>query len=114
MTVMRGSFSFTVTPSVVVAAGGVANGCATRAADPDADALRLTTVHQAKGLEYAAVFLIGLADGMFPLRRSIESGDVDSILSADGAESSADHDLAVWLLSNRNDAAVRIGVKRVD
>ena len=48
-----------------------------RSADPDADALRLTTVHQAKGLEYAAVFLIGLADGMFPLRRAIESGDVE-------------------------------------
>ena len=48
-----------------------------RSADPDADALRLTTVHQAKGLEYAAVFLIGLADGMFPLRRTIETGDVE-------------------------------------
>ncbi|MEO7412388.1 MAG: ATP-dependent helicase [Opitutaceae bacterium] len=48
-----------------------------RSADPDADALRLTTVHQAKGLEYSAVFLISLADGMFPLRRSIESGDVE-------------------------------------
>jgi len=48
-----------------------------RSADPDADALRLTTVHQAKGLEYAAVFLIGLADGMFPLRRAIEAGDVE-------------------------------------
>ncbi|NDI19554.1 MAG: ATP-dependent helicase, partial [Actinobacteria bacterium] len=41
-----------------------------RSADPDADSLRLTTVHQAKGLEYAAVFLIGLADGSFPLRRA--------------------------------------------
>ena len=48
-----------------------------RSADPDADALRLTTVHQAKGLEYAAVFLIGLADGMFPLRRAIEANDVE-------------------------------------
>ena len=48
-----------------------------RSADPDADALRLTTVHQAKGLEYAAVFLIGLADGMFPIRRAIEAGDVE-------------------------------------
>ena len=48
-----------------------------RSADPDADALRLTTVHQAKGLEYAAVFLIGLADGSFPLRRAIEAGDVE-------------------------------------
>jgi DNA helicase-2/ATP-dependent DNA helicase PcrA len=48
-----------------------------RSADPDADALRLTTVHQAKGLEYSAVFLISLADGMFPLRRAIEAGDVE-------------------------------------
>jgi DNA helicase-2/ATP-dependent DNA helicase PcrA len=48
-----------------------------RSADPNADALRLTTVHQAKGLEYAAVFLIGLADGMFPLRRAIEANDVE-------------------------------------
>jgi DNA helicase-2/ATP-dependent DNA helicase PcrA len=48
-----------------------------RSAEPDADALRLTTVHQSKGLEYAAVFLIGLADGGFPLRRAIEAGDVD-------------------------------------
>jgi DNA helicase-2/ATP-dependent DNA helicase PcrA len=48
-----------------------------RSADPEADALRLTTVHQAKGLEYSAVFLIGLAEGMFPLRRAIEAGDVE-------------------------------------
>jgi len=48
-----------------------------RSADPAADALRLTTVHQAKGLEYAVVFLIGLADGSFPLRRAIEAGDVE-------------------------------------
>ncbi|RRJ95459.1 ATP-dependent helicase [Opitutaceae bacterium TAV4] len=46
-----------------------------RKVEPDADAIRLTTVHQAKGLEYAAVFLINLADGLFPLRRSIENGD---------------------------------------
>ncbi|MBL9213838.1 MAG: ATP-dependent helicase [Opitutaceae bacterium] len=48
-----------------------------RSADPDADALKLTTVHQAKGLEYGVVFLIGLADGQFPLRRAIEAGDVE-------------------------------------
>ena len=45
--------------------------------DPEEDALRLTTVHQAKGLEYGVVFLIGLADGMFPLRRALESGDLE-------------------------------------
>jgi DNA helicase II / ATP-dependent DNA helicase PcrA len=44
---------------------------------PEQDAIKLTTVHQAKGLEYDVVFVIGLADGMFPGRRSIEDGDVE-------------------------------------
>ncbi len=48
-----------------------------RHVEPDADAIKLTTVHQAKGLEYDIVFVIGLADGQFPGRRSIESGDVE-------------------------------------
>ncbi|MCB1104361.1 MAG: ATP-dependent helicase [Opitutaceae bacterium] len=48
-----------------------------RHVDPEAEAVRLTTVHQAKGLEYDVVFLIGLADGQFPGRRSIEAGDVE-------------------------------------
>ena len=43
----------------------------------DEEAVRLTTVHQSKGLEFDVVFLIGAADGMFPGRRSIESGDVE-------------------------------------
>jgi DNA helicase-2/ATP-dependent DNA helicase PcrA len=44
---------------------------------PDQEAIKLTTVHQSKGLEYDAVFVIGLADGMFPGRRAIEDGDVE-------------------------------------
>jgi DNA helicase-2/ATP-dependent DNA helicase PcrA len=48
-----------------------------RAADPNADALRLSTVHQAKGLEYRAVFVLGVADGQFPGRRALESGDLE-------------------------------------
>jgi DNA helicase-2/ATP-dependent DNA helicase PcrA len=48
-----------------------------RNVEADSDALKLTTVHQAKGLEYDVVFVIGLADGQFPGRRSIESGDVE-------------------------------------
>ena len=48
-----------------------------RHVDPETEAVRLTTVHQAKGLEYDVVFLIGLADGQFPGRRSIEAGDVE-------------------------------------
>jgi DNA helicase-2/ATP-dependent DNA helicase PcrA len=48
-----------------------------RSVDPHADTLRLTTIHQAKGLEFPVVFLIGVADGMLPLKRAIEEGDVE-------------------------------------
>lgn len=48
-----------------------------RGVDPDAEAIKLTTVHQAKGLEYDVVFIVGLADGQFPGRRSIEANDVE-------------------------------------
>jgi len=48
-----------------------------RHVDQEMDAVKLTTVHQAKGLEYDVVFLVGLADGQFPGRRSIEAGDVE-------------------------------------
>ena len=41
------------------------------------DTVKLTTVHQAKGLEFDVVFVIGVADGMFPGRRSIEADDVE-------------------------------------
>jgi DNA helicase-2/ATP-dependent DNA helicase PcrA len=39
--------------------------------------IRLTTVHQAKGLEYDIVFVIGAAEGLFPIRRAVESGDTE-------------------------------------
>ena len=35
--------------------------------------VRLSTVHQAKGQEWKAVFVIGLCDGMFPLSRSLDN-----------------------------------------
>ena len=38
----------------------------------DADAITLITLHQAKGLEYDAVFLVGLEDGILPHSRSLE------------------------------------------
>ncbi|HEV2211257.1 MAG TPA: UvrD-helicase domain-containing protein [Verrucomicrobiae bacterium] len=44
-----------------------------RPADKDDEELRLTTVHQAKGLEFDVVFLIMLADGLFPSARSVET-----------------------------------------
>ena len=41
------------------------------AEDPD-NRVTLTTVHQAKGLEWAVVFIIWCADGMFPLARALK------------------------------------------
>ncbi len=41
------------------------------------DSLRLSTIHQAKGLEFPVVFVIGLSDGSFPLQRAIEEGDIE-------------------------------------
>ena len=38
----------------------------------DDDYLTLTTIHQAKGLEWDAVLLVGLADGKFPHARCLE------------------------------------------
>ncbi|GAB4247225.1 MAG: ATP-dependent helicase [Candidatus Methylacidiphilales bacterium] len=37
------------------------------------EALRLSTIHQAKGLEWKVVFVIMLCDGLFPSSRSLES-----------------------------------------
>jgi DNA helicase-2/ATP-dependent DNA helicase PcrA len=48
-----------------------------RHVDVPPDSVKLTTVHQSKGLEFDVVFVIGVADGMFPGRRSIEADDVE-------------------------------------
>ena len=45
------------------------------AAKDDAEKLKLSTIHQAKGLEFDAVFVIMLCDGMFPSTRSMESNE---------------------------------------
>jgi DNA helicase-2/ATP-dependent DNA helicase PcrA len=41
----------------------------------DKEAVNLSTVHQAKGLEFHTVFVIWLTDGMFPSSRSLDSRD---------------------------------------
>lgn len=46
-------------------------------ADPqdDSEKIRLTTIHQAKGLEFDVVFVIMLCDGLFPSGRSMQTED---------------------------------------
>ena len=41
----------------------------------DTEKIKLSTIHQAKGLEFEVVFVIMLCDGMFPSARSSESND---------------------------------------
>jgi DNA helicase II / ATP-dependent DNA helicase PcrA len=43
----------------------------------DEGIVTLMTLHNAKGLEYDVVFMIGCEDGVFPHSRSIEAGDVE-------------------------------------
>lgn len=45
--------------------------------EPADDAVRMTTVHQAKGLEFPVVFVISCADEWLPIKRAVEEGDVD-------------------------------------
>ena len=46
-------------------------------ADPadDSEKIKLSTIHQAKGLEFEIVFVIMLCDGLFPSKRSTDSND---------------------------------------
>ncbi len=44
-------------------------------ANADNEAVNLSSVHQAKGLEFHTVFVIWLTDGMFPSSRSLETRD---------------------------------------
>lgn len=44
-------------------------------AEPDDEKLKLSTIHQAKGLEFDVVFAIMLCDGLFPSSRSLEDLD---------------------------------------
>jgi DNA helicase-2/ATP-dependent DNA helicase PcrA len=43
--------------------------------EPDTESVTLSSIHQAKGLEWRAVFVVWLADGMFPNNRVIEDDD---------------------------------------
>jgi DNA helicase-2/ATP-dependent DNA helicase PcrA len=41
----------------------------------ESDAVRLSTIHQAKGLEWHTVFVLWLAEGLFPSGRAVENPD---------------------------------------
>jgi DNA helicase-2/ATP-dependent DNA helicase PcrA len=43
--------------------------------DPNADAVTLMTLHNAKGLEFPVVFITGLEDGLFPLSQAFDDPD---------------------------------------
>ncbi|HEY3897647.1 MAG TPA: UvrD-helicase domain-containing protein [Chthoniobacter sp.] len=45
------------------------------ATNEDTEMLTLSSVHQAKGLEWKVVFVIWMSDGMFPSNRSLESDE---------------------------------------
>jgi DNA helicase II / ATP-dependent DNA helicase PcrA len=46
-----------------------------QAANRDDEQLKLSTIHQAKGLEFDVVFVIMLCDGLFPSSRSLDSAE---------------------------------------
>jgi DNA helicase II / ATP-dependent DNA helicase PcrA len=43
--------------------------------DPEAKAVTLMTLHNAKGLEYPSVFIAGLEEGLFPMARALDEPD---------------------------------------
>ena len=45
--------------------------------DPDQGLVTLMTLHNAKGLEYDAVFILGCEEGVFPHSRSVDEGNLE-------------------------------------
>ncbi|OAM26173.1 ATP-dependent DNA helicase Rep [Eikenella longinqua] len=45
--------------------------------DEDTDAVKMSTLHASKGLEYPHVFLAGCEEGLFPHADSVEEGNLD-------------------------------------
>ena len=83
-----------------------------RVVRPGESCLRLSTIHQSKGLEFPHVFIIGLADGLFPNKRAIDGeGDLEEerrlfYVATTRAESSLH--LLFPTLSNQKGTPVRL------
>lgn len=45
--------------------------------DQGGDAVRLLTIHAAKGLEYPVVFVVGMEQGILPNRRALDDGNLE-------------------------------------
>jgi DNA helicase-2/ATP-dependent DNA helicase PcrA len=45
--------------------------------DRDEETVKLSTIHQAKGLEFDVVFVVMLCDGLFPSARSLDIPDAE-------------------------------------
>ena len=74
--------------------------------------LRLSTIHQSKGLEFKHVFIVGLADGLFPNKRAIDGeGDLEEerrlfYVASTRAERSLH--LVFPMLSSQNGTQIRL------
>lgn len=47
--------------------------------DPDADAVKLMTIHRSKGLEFPTVYLIGASEGMLPHVSALEADEMKDV-----------------------------------
>jgi DNA helicase-2/ATP-dependent DNA helicase PcrA len=47
--------------------------------NPENDLLTFMTAHNSKGLEFDVVFVVGMEEGLFPHRRSLEDGDPNEV-----------------------------------
>ncbi|MGH9761699.1 MAG: 3'-5' exonuclease, partial [Blastocatellia bacterium] len=57
--------------------GGTAGEDTIKGSDDDEEKMVLSSIHQAKGLEWSAVFLIWAADGKFPSARGLRDPDLE-------------------------------------